>query len=117
MLLACNQDTGTVLKAITSDPRGTPQRNPVLVARWKLTSAKNNPTLRAVMWDLVLFPRPMLGDIPGSVCTKYASQSVTVITVLPLSLTWAPQGSCAGGQQNPQLVRQQCSITLGISGY
>lgn len=69
------------------------------------------------MWDLLLFPRPTLGEIPGSVCTKYASQSVTVITVLLLSPTWAPQGGCAGRQQNPQLVRQHCSIPLGISRY
>lgn len=120
MLLACDQDTGTVLRAITSDPRETLlsalQRNPVSVARWRLTSAKNNSTVRAVMWDLLLFPRPTLGDIPGSVCSKYASQSVTAITVLQLSPTWAAQGGSAGRQQNPQLVRQQRSITLGISG-
>lgn len=68
------------------------------------------------MWDLLLFPRSTLGDIPGSACTQYASQSVTVITVLPLSPTWAPQGGCAGRKQNPQLVKQQCSIPFGISG-
>lgn len=86
LLLACDQDTETVLRAIASDPRETllsaPQRNPVSVARWSLTSAKNNPTVRAVMRDLLLFPRPMLGDIPGSACTKYASQSVTAIMCL-----------------------------------
>lgn len=69
------------------------------------------------MRDLLLFPRPTLGDVPGSVCTKYTSQSVTVITVLLFSPTWALQGGCAGRQQNPQLVKQQCSIPLGISGY
>lgn len=87
LLLAHNLDTGTILRAINSDPGGTPcsapQGNPVSSARWRLTSAKKIHSSQGTDGGLssvrspppaILFPRAMLRDIPGSVCTKYATQ-------------------------------------------